>query len=284
MSKKYHNRSYWLELHESFSGSLRAVGWPTLSEALNELKYQSESEAFTRSFSLSIDNRKLARVLEVGVGIGFWTTLAKAYASENNITLDYSALDISSDALRVVHERYPDVTCIESDLTQQNASTAVEKYDVVTAIMVLLHLTNFNDYQKALEFCAASVDEGGALIIYEPFLLRNYSPFISKKYSQFKGNSFTQLKFQIDNILDNLGFDQVAMMPGTSWLLNAPIQAGSKWGFFVKQAIWLVLYGSVFKSEKLTKALRKPLRALDALLKRGNGDSGIFVVYRKRNV
>lgn len=284
MSKKYHNRSYWLELHDSFSGSLRAVGWPTLSEALNELKYQSESEAFIQSFALSLENQDSARVLEVGVGIGFWTALAKTYAAEKNITLNYSALDISSDALRIVHDRYPDVICIESDLTQQNASTAVEKYDVVTAIMVLLHLTNFNDYQKALEFCAASVDEGGALIIYEPFLLRNYSPFISKKYSQFKGNSFTQLKFQIDNILDNLGFDQAAMMPGTSWLLNAPIQAGSKWGFFVKQMIWLVLYGSVFKSEKLTKALRKPLRVLDALLKQGNGDSGTFVVYRKRNV
>ena len=279
--QQYNNKSYWIDLHESFSGSLRAVGWPSLSEAFNQLKYESESEGFIKALSLAAANKDSIRFLEVGVGIGFWTGLTKTYASKSGIALDFSALDISADALALVRERYPDVTCIEADLTKLDGQSVVERYDIVTAIMVLLHLTNFDDYQNALRFCAESVKAGGMLIIYEPLLIRNYSPFLSERFSGFQGNSYTQVKFHIDNILHNLGFEEVASMPGASWVLNAPIQAGSKAGYLVKHIIWLALYGLIYKSETLTKALQAPLLQLDALFKKKHGDSGTFVVYRK---
>jgi SAM-dependent methyltransferase len=276
----YNNRAYWLGLHKSFSGSLRSVGWPDLSEEFNVLKYKSESEAFYHSISLSMSGKRSASVLEIGAGIGFWTNLTLAFAAQNKIQLDLSVLDISPEALDLIRNRFPDVTCIHSDLTSIKKSV-IKKYDIVTAIMVLLHLTDFDEYLKALNFCAASVRGGGHLIIYEPLLLRNYSPFISNKFNQFKGNSVTHVKFQIDNILSNLGFKEVAMMSGSSWLLNSPIQSGSKYEFLLKKYIWKFLARSFFKSDKLTRAIGYVFSSIDSLLKRKNGDSGSFVVYLK---
>ena len=282
----YNNSNYWLGLHRTLRGSLRSVGWPSLSEEFNLLKYKSEASSFEKSLKTisQLQVGKQVSLLEIGAGVGFFTNLTKRYAFENSVRIDYSVLDISPEALELIHDNFPDVCCIESDLTSFDEDSADRKYDMVTAIMVLLHLTDFEEYMDALKFCAASVDEGGHLIIYEPLLFREYAPSISYEFSQFKGSSVPRLKFSIDNILNNLGFDQVVMIPGASWLLNSPIQSGSRSEFLLKKSIWKLISVIFYRSDNLTRLLGPLLYSIDAFLKRRQPDSGTFVVYQKRDV
>jgi hypothetical protein len=49
---KYNNRGYWRDIHKEYKGVLRAVGHPTLSGHLNQLKYGSEARTiFSKSSS-----------------------------------------------------------------------------------------------------------------------------------------------------------------------------------------------------------------------------------------
>ena len=111
----YENSEYWRTLHGRCTGSLRAVGWPTLSESFNEAKYLSETESFLHALELCpLSSRSPLHLLEIGIGIGFWTSLLIERLSKFDFHV--TGLDISKDALAVVRTRFPDVELEQADL------------------------------------------------------------------------------------------------------------------------------------------------------------------------
>ncbi len=281
LQEKYDNSSYWVDIHQNFTGTLRAVGWPTLSEEFNKLKYLSESESFLLALERALGAAKAADVLEIGVGIGFFTALQAKYCEKQGIKSAVTALDISPEALSLVKEKFPGIRTMQADLKTIDLDACAKQYDLVTAIMVLLHLTDINDYIHALTFCARSVKDGGHLLIYEPLINRDYSPFNSIEYDRYAGNSIPRPSSLVDNVLIGAGLTKSHVLPGASWLLNSPIQANSTLAFKFKHLIWVALVKLVFRSDKRTGLLSRFLVAVDRMLKRSSGDSGTFVLYKK---
>jgi len=279
---KYNNSSYWVDIHENYSGTLRAVGWPTLSEEFNKLKYYSESASFLTVLDRATDSKKACAILEVGVGTGYWTALQGEYFRKAGVDIRVTALDMSASALAQVKGKFPDISTIEADLKTIDVNSGNSQYDLVTAIMVLLHLTDIEDYLHALTFCAHSVKEGGYFILYEPLLNKGYSPFMSIEYDKFTGNSIPRASSMVDNLMQNNGLSKRFVLPGASWLLNSPIQANSKSAFKLKQLVWAVLVKFLFRSDRLTGMFSKLLLALDSISKRRDPDSGTFVLYKKQ--
>lgn len=277
----YDNSTYWIDIHKDFHGALRAVGWPTLSEEFNKLKYHSEQASFLETLDSVIHKGSSTSILEIGVGIGYWTALQMEYCRRKGTACRVTALDISPVALKFVKEKFSEIDTIVADLKTIDVDQCREQHELVTAIMVLLHLTDIEAYKHALTFCAHSVKKGGHFILYEPLLDRNYSPFNSIDYNSFTGNSIPRNANLVDNILQNLGLRKALVVPGASWLLNSPIQSDSKLAFWIKQRTWLLLTRFIFKSDKMTATLSRPLLALDRALKKRYPDSGTFVLYEK---
>src|SRR5262245_43037281 len=134
---RYNNETYWKELHGCFNGSLKAVGWPTLSESFNEAKYWSETASFLEALEYCpLTSRSPLHLLEIGIGIGFWTSLLIERLSK--LDFHVTGLDISKDALAVVRARLPDVELEQADLRSVNPNHFLHRFDLVTALMVLL--------------------------------------------------------------------------------------------------------------------------------------------------
>lgn len=276
----YENRSYWQGIHKEYSGTLRAVGWPTLSEEFNRLKYVSEAESITSVFDSILTTDDFS-ILEVGVGIGFWTDLKRRYFQARGATPRITALDLSTDALELVRKKFPDVSTAQADLTAIPLDSFGRRFDLVTAIMVLLHLTDMEGYLHALKFCARSVSDGGHLLIYEPLLFKNYTPFGSQAFDAHEHNSMPRSLSMVDNVLHNEGFSRVRLTPGASWLLNSPIQAHSALGYRFKRMTWNLVVRALYRSERRTAFFAPILFALDRLQKGGGSDSGSFALYRR---
>ena len=278
----YDNSSYWKDIHKEYSGTLRAVGWPTLCEEINRLKYESEADTFVSTLE-GMRLKSVANILEVGVGVGFWTSLQKDFFSSKGCEPKITVLDISKDALDLVQSKFPGLSTLEADLKTVPLDCCVGQFDLVTAIMVILHLTDVESYLRALKFCARSVVADGHFLVYEPFLFRNYSPYSSQAFNSFDQNSTPRPLIMIDNVLHNEGFDRVALNPGASWLLNSPIQADTSIGFGFRKFIWNNLIRFAYRSDTVTSFFAPLLVAVDRRLKSGsNALSGSFALYRRR--
>ena len=276
---KYDNETYWKGLHGCFSGSLKAVGWPSLSEAFNAAKYASESESFLKVLEFcSVTPESPVRILEIGVGIGFWTGLLVKRLSGFDFSL--TGLDISEDALAVMRQRFPDVELEQADLRTVDQDRFFHRFDLVTALMVLLHLTVPSEFDNALRFAARSVRPGGTLLLYEPAITEPYSPWLTRKLAG--DNSLARSLDAYDEPLAQEGLRRVAMLPGASWALNSPIEAGTQISFRLRQTAWRALCQGVYRFEWPTAWLSPLALRFDAMLKRRPGTgSGKFLVYRR---
>lgn len=284
MGSAYSNSEYWMDLHQQFSGNLRAVGWPELSEELNKIKYSSELDSFSAilegiRFPPSLDRPK---ILEVGVGIGFWLAAMKDFYTSNSLKPELTAVDISEQALDSVVDNHPEVHTHQLDLKSVSVDLMAGQFDLVLALMVLLHLTQEDEFNHALRFCASCIRQGGYFLIYEPIVLSAYSPWDEVPCSN-QNNSKGRRISDFDDILTAQGFVRLDVVAGASWLTNSPIESATKLGFLARQIVWKLLTKFIYRFDSLSSFVRPACLKLDRGLKKtGQGYSGKFIVYQKK--
>jgi hypothetical protein len=103
---KYNNTAYWTDIHRRHEGRLQAVGHPTLSKKLNELKYESEANTILRILQdigeeFRESRKEKLSVLDVGAGAGYWSKVVHDVFQRQGFTVEVSLLDISQEALDV---------------------------------------------------------------------------------------------------------------------------------------------------------------------------------------
>ncbi|MEH1855881.1 MAG: methyltransferase domain-containing protein [Nostoc sp.] len=282
INNPYLNKDYWLRLHADFGGRLQSVGWPSLSEEFNKIKYESELNSFVKILiELNLQHENELKILEVGVGTGFWIAAVRDFFSECGLNLEFTAADISVETLDFVVNRYPNVFVEQLDLGSVSVGKFAQQFDIVLSLMVLLHLTNAEAFNNGLRFSATSVREGGVLVLYEPAIVYSYSPWSDRPISS-EDNSLGRYLTEFDEILNKEGFERLAVFPGASWLTNSPIEAPTYIGFKTREFFWKILAKTVYCSDLLSRLSRPITLKLDALIKqRGNGCSGKFLIYRK---
>jgi SAM-dependent methyltransferase len=256
------------------------VGWPTLCEEFNRLKYQSEGDACL-SILHEVKAKYIINILEVGVGIGFWTSLQRHFFAAKGSIPEITILDISRDALTYVRNKFPEVNAIEADLTTLSIDCFAGQFDLVTAIMVLLHFTDVECYLRGLKLCARSVTDGGCLLLYEPAISCKFSPYASQPFDSNENNSVPRHLNMIDNVMTNEGFRRIALQQGASWLLNSPIQAETSFGFAVRRLIWEAMVKLVYRNDRLTEIFGSGLTFMDKYLKTCGTNSGSFILYKR---
>jgi len=101
------------------------------------------------------------RVFDAGVGTGFW---ADYWRQRGAAVVD--GCDLVPVAVARVSARFPNGRFHVSDLTHGPPTT--ERYPLVSAMNVLLHITADVDFTRALETLATMVEPGGHLLLAEP--------------------------------------------------------------------------------------------------------------------
>jgi SAM-dependent methyltransferase len=280
----YDNSSYWLDLHRTHPGSLKAVGHPWLSEALNELKYRSEAETLTRVLeSLGpVSARGLGvTMLDIGAGTGFWTEAIHAWLSQRGAAPKVTALDISEQALAAIKRSHPEFETTCTDLKTVDPDSFHGRYTLVFSFYCLHHLPRIADFLNGLRFAARSVGAEGVLLIMDPMLSRPYSAFHAVEFAGHDANGMPRPLALIDEVLEGEGLDRVALEPAVSFLLNDAIEARSRVGFAVATTTWQLLQ-RLYRSEGATGACSRLLAWCDrALKRRGRALSSSLAAYRR---
>ena len=225
----YDNTGYWVDVHRRVEG-LRAVGWPTLSEEFNGLKYQSECASIRAVFEhvaeeCRADGKEAIRILELGAGVGYWLDVAEAFFERAGFRVELTALDISQEALDKLKARKPKIEVVQRDLKSADPGNLPGEFDLVLALAVLHHLPTTTVHINGLRFAARKVAPGGHFVLMDPILTRAYSQFDVFDFSTFKGNGVPRHLYFIDDILAEEALRRVEFVPAISFLLNSNIEA-----------------------------------------------------------
>jgi SAM-dependent methyltransferase len=281
----YDNSTYWRTLHEAHPGAIQTVGYPWLSKAFNELKYESEADAMTAfldAHSQSLNDKTPSRVADIGAGTGFWTELLERWFEHNGRAPAFTVVDISERALSLIKERHPTFETVCADLTTVNPSALQEQFGLVVSCYCLHHLPRLMEFLNGLRFAARSVARNGFLLIMDPILSQPWSPFYRLTVSHHEGNGMPRQLSSIDDILELEGLVRIARAPAVSFILNGSIEARSRLGFATTQVVWKMLQ-RLYRSDRATRAASGVLKKVDRLLKRHSlGRSSSLVAYRKQ--
>lgn len=267
----YDNPQYWTNLHNSYRGELRAVGHPFLSESLNRLKYESEGSSLFQALlkvAGDFEQEGLGRFsfLDVGAGTGHWSGFVLGSFS-GDFSIKATALDISMDALGLLHEKFPEIELVHEDLAKVASDKFLEAYDLVFSCYCLHHLVNFDDFLNALRFAGNSVRRGGYLLIMDPILTMPYSRYDVIDFNSFHGNGIPRHLYLLDDILGKIGLKRQLKQPAISFILNENIEAPGPIIYSLMIVIWKVL-SLFYRSERFVKIFRGILRQIDKVLKR----------------
>lgn len=162
-SEAYEAQSYW-ERRLAEEPSLVGEGYAALGLPFNAALYRQRERVLRRAI------RRLrlpvvgARLLELGVGGGFYVPIWKSLGVAHLVGIDIT--QVAVDRLR---ERHPEYAFRQADIAHA-LPVSDASFDIVTAFDVLLHIVDDEAFQSALRQAAAACRAGGHLLVSDQFL------------------------------------------------------------------------------------------------------------------
>jgi SAM-dependent methyltransferase len=155
----YNAKEYWFKRHSQFNyESLKGVGRIEQTEAQNTAWYRSAGIIFDHVFS-QVDLKNDSRILEIGIGTGFYTKKIFQSGFKN-----YVGLDIVSNHFEHMKTIFPDTfKFYEHDVGVTHLGYG--SVDCVVMIDVTQHIVN----DEKLAFCLRNISDslvpGGCFIV-----------------------------------------------------------------------------------------------------------------------
>lgn len=154
-----------------------------------------------------IDPARL-NILDAGSGTGFYIDQWKQLGASRLQALDFSQASV--DWLR---RRYPGLPVHQQDLASPRPNLPEGPFDVISAIDVLFHIVDDDDYSRALANLAAWLKPGGILLLSENFVHRE-----RERTSRYH---FSRTLDQVSRLLAQQGL-QLEQRQAVFALMNAP--------------------------------------------------------------
>ena len=217
MDKMNELKEYW-EQRLGTNWGLHGVGYIGYGSYYNNWLYKIREKVFRREIKELLDERALldAKVLDVGSGTGFYVNLFRELGVRNLIGTDLTQTAI--DRLRQTFDngifRQLD---IGSDVDLQDF--AEKDFDLITAFDVFFHITDENNYVKAISNIALLLKAGGYFIFSENFI----------RFSRISQNhQVSRTLDQIINYLQSAQLIPVKRIPIFA-VMNTPVDTKYKW-------------------------------------------------------
>jgi SAM-dependent methyltransferase len=228
---------YWESLHRSTYG-LTSVGYVGVGRPFNAWMYRLRRRVFRQTIRSLIPPGRLAvdqlEILDVGSGTGFYLDRWREVGVRG-----IAGSDVSEVAVERLRERYPSLEIVQLDIGNEPAPP-MRRFDIVSIMDVLFHITSDHRYARAFANLAKLVKPGGLLVFSENFV--HHGP----------SRDAHQVNRSIDDIealLLNVGFEPLVRRP-MFVLMNYPVDSASR----LHRVCWRVLV--------LAMAAWQPLGAL----------------------
>lgn len=241
---------YWAELHERADDE-RAVGFAYLPTAINRARYDVERRNVARAL-LHAGVETPRRVLDIGSGTGIWVDFWRLRGAT-----EITGVDFAEVAVARLRGRYPEHRFLRCDICDPGDQLP-QDMDIVSAMSVLLHVTDEERFEAALNNLLRCVRPGGTLVLVEPIVVRRWwgPPFGSTASSKARPLA------DFARILRAGGFEICALKPSTCLLTN-PIDTKRFITYRLLSRYWHDLRRLVGGRERLGRAVAPVLRVLD---------------------
>lgn len=253
MSGAYLPERYWADMHR-FADDERAVGYRDLARSINRARYSVERRSVRRALAAAAVGHP-ERVLDIGSGTGIWIDFWRRQGATEITGLDLAELPVAR-----LRGRYPEHTFIRSDVCEPSTPLPGDM-DVVSAMSVLLHITDEERFERALQNLLQCVRPGGVLVLVEPAIVHRWwgPPFGPQSNSRARPlSSYTR-------VLAAAGFEIEAVRP-TSCILANVIDTRKRLTFMALDGYWRLLGRVVGRREWVGRAVAPILQAIDLLV------------------
>jgi SAM-dependent methyltransferase len=269
----YNPKNYWDNLHGRTG--LSGVGQSALGDEINTWIYRTIRRN-VRGFARRHDLRPTPagdRLLEVGVGTGYWLPLWQ------ELGWQVDGCDLVPNAVERLRAARPDQRFWVADVSSPDGvlDPDVGQYDVVTALSIVLHVTQDDAFERALANLAAAVRPGGRLLMLEPVLTRRkkQQPYDPEKHSR------ARLLRSYQGPLEDLGLELEAIEPATVLAAN-PLERGRRIKLTHYRRWWRLVQRTKEKPRAVTW-VGPAMYGLDRVaLRLGESPTAKLMLFRKR--
>ncbi|AVQ44394.1 glycosyltransferase [Clostridium botulinum] len=216
---------------------IEGVGYIGLGKTYNKYLYENRVYILDNIIKSIFNNISKIKVLELGPGVGVFTDYYRKKEVE-----DYTAIDISEKSVKELSRSYENYKFINGDISDNKYYN--NKYDLIFAADVLLHITNENNYKSTIRNIATSLNDDGVCILLDPISVINTKS--SSEHVVIRDKNY------VDKILNENELEILEIIP-IFFFMNYPLD---KKLLFNKEDIVLHLFNLisyVFSQEKLTK-------------------------------
>ena len=250
MSDRFDARDYWesrLRQHYDLAG----VGYRRLGRRFNEWMYRVRARVFARLAAGLSGDWSQARVLDIGAGTGFYVEQWHALGVPA-----VAGLDITQVAVDSLTQRFPQDQFIRSDIGQAAPAHAsllpAHAFDAISAMDVLFHIVDDEQYALAFVNVAALVKPGGWFLWSDNFL-RHGTERVEHQASRSLEES--------ERLVRAAGFEVVKRVP-MFVLMNYPADTRSK----LARLAWTAMVAPAALAEPLGWLVGAALYPLDVWL------------------
>jgi SAM-dependent methyltransferase len=271
----YDPRDHWSRLHAR--GDLSSVGQSGLPADLNSWLYRALERRvrwFARRHNL-LDG--VSTAFDVGAGTGYWVRVWHdlGVPRVDGCDLVPEAVERLADAFGVRGDRF-----YAADIGAPDGGLPAERYDLVSVMNVLLHLTDDAAFERALANLAALVAPGGRMVLVEPILLDASYERPPTPTQTSRARSFAAYR---DPLLA-AGLELVELR-GAVAMANNPIEAGSRSAYDRYLRGWKWVARRAKSSPQSIRWLGPLMLGLDrAALALGAAPSSKIVLFRRPRV
>ncbi|APC81202.1 TPA: methyltransferase domain-containing protein [Clostridium botulinum] len=216
---------------------IEGVGYIGLGKTYNKYLYKNRIYILDNIIKSLFNKINKIKVLELGPGVGVFTDYYRKQEVE-----DYTAIDISEKSVKELSRSYEDYKFINGDISDNKYYN--NKYDLIFAADVLLHITNEDNYKSTIRNIATSLNDDGVCILLDPISVINTKS--SSEHVVIRDKNY------VNKILNENGLEMLQIIP-VSFFMNYPLD---KKLLFNKEDLVLHLFNlisCVFSQEKLTE-------------------------------
>lgn len=243
ISNNFNYEDYWNKrLNAKFD--IEGVGYIGLGKTYNKYMYKNRVSILEYLLNNLFDNLENKEVLELGPGIGVFTE----YFNSKKIK-KYRAIDISRKSVDQLMHMFKDFQFTNGNISDFK-NYGANKYDLIFAADVLLHLINENDYKNTIRNISKSLKKDGYVITFDPVSLigtKSSSPHMEIR----------DLKY-IEQVLEENNLRLEAILP-SAFFMNHPFDSEMlKGNNEIIQRVFKLIE-TIFGSNNIPKATKKDI-------------------------
>lgn len=272
MDRDYVAPRYWEETYGA-AWDESAVGYRHLARSMNRARYDVERRNVERALATAgVPNPE--RVLDVGSGTGIWIDFWRRRGAREIV-----GVDLTETAVDRLRTRFPEHQFLRRDIGEADAALP-GGMDVVSAMSVLLHITDEARFAQAVRNLVGCLGPEGTLVLTEPAIVHRWwgPPFGPKNNSRARPLAL------YEDLLGREGFAIAAVRPASCLLTNV-IDTRSRTTFRLLERYWELLARGVGRRERLGRVVGGLLRPADLTLTRfvPTGPSAKVILARPAN-